>query len=243
MSYKRARPRRTFDARLVHGGVDGECRRPAEDQARDRQPEPFEAVAQRKRALQPRPRGLATLVRIGVPDVAVVGVEAVGDQVREPIDQGIERDGLLPRSDPGAAHAHFEVDQDGDRTIEPAQSLRQRPGRVGVIDQGAERRRGERPDELGQAGDVRPDERVGEQDVAPPEEATISASAIVAHLCLCRPSASAIRTTAGILCVLTWGRSRSAPRARAIIASRLRRTRARKTSSDGLNSAEGSVTG
>ena len=44
----------------------------------------------------------------------------------------------------------------------------------------------------------------------PPAAATISASAIVAHLCLRIPIASPIRTIAGILCVLTCGRSRSA---------------------------------
>ena len=73
----------------------------------------------------------------------------------------------------------------------------------------------------------------------PPAPATISASAMVATLCLRMPFASSIRIRAGILWVLTCGRSRSAPPARAIIASTLRPIASTKRSSEGLSNSSG----
>src|SRR5262249_44133755 len=55
------------------------------------------------------------------------------------------------------------------------------------------------------------------------------------------PRLSASRTTAGILCVLTCGRSRSGARAIRSIASRLRRTMPRSITSDGLKKSEQSL--
>ena len=57
-----------------------------------------------------------------------------------------------------------------------------------------------------------------------PAAATISASAIVAHLCLRMPSDSASRTISAILWVLTCGRSRSGLPASAIMSWRFLRT-------------------
>src|SRR5690242_7301033 len=55
------------------------------------------------------------------------------------------------------------------------------------------------------------------------------------------PRLSASRITAGILWVLTCGRSRSDPRAMAIMASRLLLSTGRKINNDGLRSVEGSL--
>src|SRR5271157_121276 len=54
------------------------------------------------------------------------------------------------------------------------------------------------------------------------------------------PRSRAIRTTWAILCVLTWGRSRSAPRAMVIISTRFFRATSRKITSEGLSRSNGS---
>jgi hypothetical protein len=81
-----------------------------------------------------------------------------------------------------------------------------------VIDQGAKGRRRILPDELSEAGDVRPDQGISQQDVR----------------------------SSGGGCVLTWGRSLSVPPAIAIIASRFARTSFRSITSEGLRKREAS---
>ena len=109
------RSRRTFDAGKIELGMDRKGGRSTHDQARDGQPPFQQPVAQRERALQARLGGMSPLGQIGVMDVAVVGMQAVGDQVGQLVDQGIELGRRLARLNPGPAHPDLQVDQHRNR--------------------------------------------------------------------------------------------------------------------------------
>src|SRR5438067_2437063 len=68
-----------------------------------------------------------------------------------------------------------------------------------------------------------------------PAVASISASAMVAHLCRVTPASSSMRAISRVLCVLTCGRRRSGPPAISITRAMFRRMSAGKNTSDGLN--------
>ena len=109
--------------------MDREGRGPPQDQPGHGEPARQQPVAEPQRPLDARPRGLPTRVGVDVLDVAVVGLQAVGDEVRQAIHQRVQLEGRIAGLDAGPAHADLEVDQDRERPIEPLHPARRARGR------------------------------------------------------------------------------------------------------------------
>ena len=95
--------------------MDRESWRAPHDQPRHGQAPFQQPLVEGQRARQARLGGLPALGQVVVVDLAVVGVQAVGDQVRQPVDQRIKLGGRVARRDSGPAHPDLQVDQDRNR--------------------------------------------------------------------------------------------------------------------------------
>ena len=123
--------RREFDAGEIELGMDRERWRATHDQARYRQASLQQPLAQSKRARQARLRGLPPRGQVVVVDLAVVGVQAVGDEIWQPVDERIELGGRVARGDARPPHSDLEVDQDRNGSVEPVRGGRKRRAESG----------------------------------------------------------------------------------------------------------------
>ena len=202
--------RRTLQPRQVQPGEDGKRRRAAGDEARHRQPLLLQPSPQLQHRLE-QCRHARPGARRSSPD----GCGRRRRAGRRAAGRAAGRSARTarrprPRGDAGAVLAHVQVEQHVHASApRRASALRQAP---------APRRDGRRGTENRQPGYVAtsrasrsqlgPTRLYASSTSAAPQPASISASAMVAHLCLVMPASSSMRTISRVLCVLTCGRSR-----------------------------------
>ena len=92
---------------------------PPDDQSRYRQAQLEQPLAESERARQAGLRGLPPRGQVVVMDLAVVGVQAVRDEIRQAVDERVKIGSRVARGDARAPHSNFEIDQDRNGLLEP----------------------------------------------------------------------------------------------------------------------------
>lgn len=156
---------RALDAIVLEARVDRKSRRPAEDKPRRGQSlktqfepkctNPGQQLADCPLAI------IGALVLV----MTIVNVETSGKEARQPDAPGVELRRFRPDGQTGAILPDVEIEQKVASAVQPAQFPGQLTARFQIVGNHCELRFGELVDQAGEESNVRPHERISQQDI------------------------------------------------------------------------------